>query len=31
MKIALTPVESSQIAGVGFDPATNTMAIQFKK
>ena len=31
MKIALTPVSSSQIAAIGHDPATNTLAIQFKK
>ena len=31
MKIALTPVESSQIAGIGHDPATSTLAVQFKK
>ncbi len=28
--IELTPVESSQIAAIGHDPATNTLAIQFK-
>lgn len=30
MKIALTPVESSQIAAIGHDAATNTLAVQFK-
>ncbi len=29
-QIPLTPVESSQIAAIGHDPATNTLAIQFK-
>lgn len=28
--IALTPVESSQLHAIGHDPATNTLAIQFK-
>lgn len=28
--IAITPVESSQLAGIGHDPETNTLAIQFK-
>lgn len=28
--IELTPVESSQIAAIGHNPATNTLAIQFK-
>lgn len=28
--IALDPVESSQIAAIGHDPATNRLAIQFK-
>lgn len=28
--IQLTPVESSQIHAVGFDPITGTLAIQFK-
>lgn len=28
--ITLTPVESSQIAAIGHDPETNTLAIQFK-
>ena len=28
--IKLTPVESSQIHSIGHDPATNTLAIQFK-
>ena len=27
--IALSPVKSSQIAAIGHDPITNTMAIQF--
>jgi hypothetical protein len=31
MNITLTPVESSQIAAVGYDAATRTLAIQFKK
>lgn len=26
----LTPVESSQIHAIGHDPATNTLAVQFK-
>jgi len=30
MNITLTPVESSQIAAVGYDTATRTLAIQFK-
>ena len=30
MPISLTPVESSQIAAIGHDPATNTLAIRFK-
>jgi hypothetical protein len=29
-QITLNPVKSSQIASVGHDPATNTLAIQFK-
>lgn len=29
-EIALTPVESSQLAAIGHDPETNTLAIQFK-
>ena len=28
--IAITPVESSQLYGIGHCPATNTLAIQFK-
>lgn len=28
--ICLAPVESSQIHAIGHDPATNTLAIQFK-
>lgn len=28
--IALTPVESSQLAAIGHDPETGTLAIQFK-
>lgn len=28
--IPLTPVDSSQIAAIGHDPETNTLAIQFK-
>lgn len=28
--IALSPVESSQISQIGYDSATNTMAVQFK-
>lgn len=28
--IPLTPVESSQLAAIGHDPATNTLAIRFK-
>lgn len=28
--IALSPVESSQLHAIGHDPATNTLAIQFK-
>ena len=28
-KITLNPVKSSQIAHIGHDPATNTLAIQF--
>lgn len=28
--IALTPIESSQLEAIGHDPATNTLAIQFK-
>jgi hypothetical protein len=28
--IPLTPVQSSQIHAIGHDPASNTMAIQFK-
>jgi len=28
-QIALTPVESSQIAAIGHHPETNTLAIQF--
>jgi hypothetical protein len=31
MNITLTPVESSQIAAIGFDATTKTLAIQFKK
>jgi len=30
MKIELTPVESSQIAAIGHDAASKTLAIQFK-
>jgi len=30
MHIELTPIESSQIHAIGHDPATNTLAIQFK-
>lgn len=29
-QITLNPVESSQIHAIGHDPATNTLAIQFK-
>lgn len=29
-QIQLTPVESSQIAAIGYDPASETLAIQFK-
>lgn len=29
MSIALTTVKSSQIAAIGHDPATNTLAIRF--
>ena len=28
-KIQLTPVDSHVLAGYGYDPATNTMALQF--
>lgn len=28
--ITLTPVESRQIAAIGHDPATDTLAIRFK-
>ncbi len=28
--IALIPVDSSQIAAIGHDPATQTLAVQFK-
>jgi len=28
--IAIAPVESSQLFGIGHDPVTNTLAIQFK-
>lgn len=28
-KISLTPVQSSQIAAIGHDPNTNTLAVQF--
>lgn len=28
--IVMQPVESSQIAAIGHDPATNTLAIEFK-
>lgn len=30
MGITLTPVESSQLAAIGHDPATNTLAVRFK-
>ncbi|CAJ5575871.1 KTSC domain-containing protein [Burkholderia pseudomallei] len=30
MHIDVQPVESSQIHGIGHDPATNTLAIRFK-
>lgn len=30
MNIPMTPVASSQIHAIGHDPATNTLAIQFK-
>lgn len=29
-EIALTPIKSSQLAAIGHDPLTNTLAIQFK-
>lgn len=28
--IELTPVESNQVKAIGHDPATNTLAVQFK-
>ena len=31
MKIALTPVKSSQIASIGYDAASKTLAVQFKR
>lgn len=30
MEIKLEPVESSLIAATGYDPASNTLAVQFK-
>lgn len=30
MNIALTPVESSNVAATGYDPVTKTLAVQFK-
>jgi hypothetical protein len=30
MNIALTPCKSSNIQATGYDPATNTLAVQFK-
>lgn len=30
MSIPMTSVESSQIAAIGHDPETNTLAVQFK-
>ena len=30
MGITMTPVESSQLAAIGHDPATNTLAVRFK-
>jgi hypothetical protein len=29
-QVKMSPVESSQIASIGHDPATNTLAIRFK-
>lgn len=29
--IALQPVESNQVGAIGYDPATKTLAVQFKR
>lgn len=30
-QIALEPVESNQVGAIGYDPATKTLAVQFKR